>query len=66
MVLGLISVKFIYGHLGVNVLGLDNGFFAFMQGVVKNLNAAEPGDSELHINPTGLQAWIRSIHFYPY
>jgi 23S rRNA U2552 (ribose-2'-O)-methylase RlmE/FtsJ len=53
-------------YLCEDVHGLDNGFFAFMQGVVKNLTAAEPGDSEFHINPSEFQAWIRSIHFYPY
>ena len=60
-------------YLCEDVAGEQNGFSAFMQGLVGNLNQLRPADPEpgtdaseaLAFDPTEFQAWIRSIHFYP-
>lgn len=52
-------------YLCEDVHGEHNGFSAFMQGFVNNLNASR-GIPELGFSATELQAWIRSVHFYSY
>ena len=53
-------------YLCEDVHGEYNGFSPFMQGLVSNLNSMRHSDSEPGISPTQFQAWIRSVHFYPY
>ena len=51
-------------YLCEDVRGEHNGFSGYMQGIVANLNAFRGSGSE--VNPTEFQAWIRSVHFYPF
>ncbi len=57
-------------YLCEDVHGVHNGFCSFSQGLVNNLNAMMFSDPELRhkggISPIQFQAWIRSVHFYPY
>ena len=46
--------------------GEYNGFSIFVQGLVNNLNRFKRKDEESPVHTTELQAWIRSVHFYPY
>jgi hypothetical protein len=51
-------------YLCEDVRGEHNGFSGYMQGIVANLNAFRGSGSE--VSTTEFQAWIRSVHFYPY
>ncbi len=53
-------------YLCEDVHGEYNGFSAFMQGLISSLNVLTDSDSEHGISPTKFQAWVHSIHFYPY
>jgi 23S rRNA U2552 (ribose-2'-O)-methylase RlmE/FtsJ len=56
-------------YLCEDVHGEHNGFSAFMQGIVGNMNMFRAFDAERPaegVRSTAFQAWIRSIHFYPY
>jgi hypothetical protein len=54
-------------YLCEDVLGEHNGFSAFMHGLVHNLHTSNltPNPDSIR-SATEFQAWIRSIHFYPY
>jgi hypothetical protein len=47
-----------------DVTGEHDGFSGYMQGIVANLNAFRGSGSE--VSTTEFQAWIQSVHFYPY
>jgi hypothetical protein len=51
-------------YLCEDVRGEHNGFSGYMQGIVANLNAFRGSGSE--VRTTEFQAWIQSVHFYPY
>jgi len=51
-------------YLCEDIHGEHNGFTGYMQGIVANLNAF--GGSGLEVRATEFQAWIQSVHFYPY
>jgi hypothetical protein len=51
-------------YLCEDVRGEHNGFSGYMQGIVANLNAFRGSGSE--VSTTEIQAWIQSVHFYPY
>jgi hypothetical protein len=53
-------------YLCEDVHGIHNGFAAYLQGFVNNLNSVMPYDSNEAISPSEVQAWIGSVHFYPY
>lgn len=50
-----------------DVHGEYKGFSGYMHGLVNNLNRHKlSSDPELGISPSDFQAWISSIHFYPF
>lgn len=51
-------------YLCEDVRGEHNGFSGYMQGIVANLNAFRGSGSK--VRTTEFQAWIQSVHFYPY
>ena len=53
-------------YLCEDVHGAYNGFSAFMQGLVNNLNMHRVIGAGRGVSSTEFQAWIHSIHFYPY
>lgn len=52
-------------YLCEDVHGEHNGFSAFMQGVVNEFNGGQ-SDGKGGAAPTEFQAWIQSIHIYPF
>ena len=53
-------------YLCEDIYGERNGFAAYLQGLVNNLNRQGQGGWQPRVDSTGLQAWIGSAHFYPY
>jgi len=51
-------------YLCEDVRGEHNGFSGYMQGIVANLHEFRGSGSE--VAATEFQAWIRSVHFYPF
>lgn len=49
-----------------DVVGAYNGFSAYLQGLVSNLNATRFEDVEDGVIPSEFQTWIKAVHFYPY
>ncbi len=53
-------------YLCEDLHGEYSRFSAFVHGITNSLNVMKHFDSEPGVIPTELQAWIRSIYFYPY
>lgn len=53
-------------YLCEDIHGEYKGFSGYMHGLVNMLNTFRYAYPELSINPTNFQAWIRSIHSYPF
>jgi hypothetical protein len=53
-------------YLCEDIHGIHNGFAAYLQGFVKDLNAMQPGAPGGGVAPSPLQRWIGSVHLYPY
>lgn len=53
-------------YLCEDVSGEYNGFSGYMQGLVHCLNAFEAKGPERSVDASTFQAWIQSIHFYPF
>jgi hypothetical protein len=49
-----------------DIHGIHNGFAAYLQGLLKDVNAMHSGGAGKPVRPSPLQAAIQSIHFYPY
>lgn len=49
-----------------DIHGPNHGFGAYLQGLLKDLNAIRSGGAGKPVQPSPLQAAIESIHFYPY
>lgn len=49
-----------------DIHGVHNGFAAYLQGMLKDLNAIQSGGAGKPVRPTPWQAAIESVHFYPY
>ena len=53
-----------------DIHGINNGFNSYCQGLTKNFNEITPFDpgagKGAGMRPNTLQAWIESVHFYPY
>jgi hypothetical protein len=53
-------------YLCEDIHGKNNGFPAYLSGIVKNLNAHKRSELNHGYTPTNFQKWINSAHFYPY
>ena len=53
-------------YLCEDIHGPNHGFGAYLQGLLRDLNAINPGSAGKPVRPSPLQAAIHSIHFYPY
>jgi methyltransferase family protein len=49
-----------------DVVGVYNGFSAYVHGLVSNLNETRAGVLEDGVNASEFQNWIHAVHFYPY
>src|SRR3954465_1864330 len=53
-------------YLCEDIHGPNHGFGAYLQGLLRDMNAINPGSAGKPVRPSPLQAAIQSIHFYPY
>lgn len=53
-------------YLCEDIHGIHNRFPSYVHGLVKNLNAMDVDRLKPGIRPSAFQAWIQSVHFYPY
>jgi hypothetical protein len=49
-----------------DVVGVYNGFSAYVHGLVSNLNETRTGVLEDGLSASEFQNWIHAVHFYPY
>jgi hypothetical protein len=53
-------------YLCEDVHGIHNRFPSYVYGLVKNLNTMQVDSLDSGMHATEFQAWIHSVHFYPY
>jgi hypothetical protein len=53
-------------YLCEDIHGPNHGFGAYLQGLLRDMNAMLAGGKGKPVQPSPLQAAIQSIHFYPY